>query len=200
MSQIQPSVFISYSRKDTDFARRLFDALEASGRDSWIDWEGLRGDVRWWQEIQTNIDAADTFVFIMTPDSLASAVCTLELAHALARSKRIVPVVRVALKIETALGHIAAVQPDDVLRAMLGERDLLIVARNNWRELGHINWIFFRESDDFQKAFETLTGVIETDRPHVKTHTRLLVRAKEWDVNHDSSLLLRGDDLRQAES
>jgi hypothetical protein len=26
-------VFISYSRKDTEFVRQLFDALEASGRD-----------------------------------------------------------------------------------------------------------------------------------------------------------------------
>ena len=34
-------VFISYSRKDGDFARRLTNALTASGRDVWVDWEDI---------------------------------------------------------------------------------------------------------------------------------------------------------------
>jgi len=35
-------VFISYSRKDTDFVRRLDEALKSRGREAWVDWEDIR--------------------------------------------------------------------------------------------------------------------------------------------------------------
>jgi hypothetical protein len=35
-------VFISYSRKDTAFVRRLSDAPEQRQREPWVDWEGIR--------------------------------------------------------------------------------------------------------------------------------------------------------------
>src|SRR5512134_649874 len=34
-------VFISYSRKDIDFARRIVETLQQNGRGSWIDWGDL---------------------------------------------------------------------------------------------------------------------------------------------------------------
>ena len=34
-------VFISYSRRDQAFVRRLHDALVAAGRETWVDWERL---------------------------------------------------------------------------------------------------------------------------------------------------------------
>jgi hypothetical protein len=33
-------VFISYSRKDTDFIRQLFDSLNRHKREAWVDWRG----------------------------------------------------------------------------------------------------------------------------------------------------------------
>ena len=35
-------VFISYSRKDREFVRRLEEALESRGRETWVDWQGIR--------------------------------------------------------------------------------------------------------------------------------------------------------------
>jgi len=32
-----PSVFISYSRKDKEFVRRLDDELKSRGREAWVD-------------------------------------------------------------------------------------------------------------------------------------------------------------------
>ncbi len=32
------NVSVSSSRKDIDFARRLFETLSQTGRDSWVDW------------------------------------------------------------------------------------------------------------------------------------------------------------------
>jgi len=33
-------VFISYSRKDIEFAQRLHHELEARDREPWVDWQG----------------------------------------------------------------------------------------------------------------------------------------------------------------
>jgi len=87
-------VFISYSRRDIDFVKQLDAALRKLDRDPWIDWEDIPATADWWQEIERGIEAADTFVFILTPSSIASKVCNQEVEHAVKHHKRLVPVVR----------------------------------------------------------------------------------------------------------
>jgi hypothetical protein len=66
--------------------------------------------------------------------------------------------------------------------------------------LSLLNWIFFRDSDHFDSAFQTLIKAMDTDLDYVHDHTRLLMRAVEWDrERRDNSFLLRGNDLREAE-
>jgi len=77
-------VFISYSRRDIDFVRHLFDQLKARDRDAWADWLA---------EIYRGIEAANTFLFVISPDSVTSEICTLEIGHAVKHNKRLVPVV-----------------------------------------------------------------------------------------------------------
>jgi WD40 repeat protein len=165
-------VFISYSRKDKPFVQTLHKALSDRNRDTWIDWENIPLGAAWWQEIETGIEAANTFVFVISPDSVVSDVCNQEVAHALKHNKRLLPIVRRdGFEMEN-------VQP--ALRAH--------------------NWLFFREQDDFEQAFQSLMEAIDTDLEHVRTHTRLLVRAIEWDTKQrNDSFLLRGADLEEAE-
>ena len=40
-------VFISYSRHDSAFVHELYETLEASGRDVWVDWEDIPPASRW---------------------------------------------------------------------------------------------------------------------------------------------------------
>ena len=40
-------VFISYSRHDGDFVRRLHDALRELGKDPWVDWEDIPATAPW---------------------------------------------------------------------------------------------------------------------------------------------------------
>ena len=42
-------IFISYSRKDTDFVRRLFNALEEQKHQLWVDWKGIDYSTKWWE-------------------------------------------------------------------------------------------------------------------------------------------------------
>src|SRR5215469_3492640 len=164
-------IFISYSRKDKDFVRRLDEALKSRGRDAWVDWEDIRPTEEFMQAIYAAIEGADTFVFVITPDSVASIPCGREIAHAAAHNKRMVPIVARDVKADTV--------PE---------------------ALAKLNWIFFRDSDDFEKATDTLISALDTDLKWVHTHTRLLTRAIEWNANgKNNSFVLRGDDLRAAE-
>src|SRR6516225_9954540 len=85
-------VFISYSRKDKDFVRKLGDALAEQKREAWVDWKDIPLTAEWQQEIFTNIEAAENFIFVISPESAASANCKREIDHALANNKRMVPI------------------------------------------------------------------------------------------------------------
>lgn len=161
--------FISYSRKDKTFAQELHQMLTDNQKESWIDWKDIPATADWWVEIQEGIEAANAFVFVISPDSISSEVCQQELEHAVRHNKRLIPLVY---------------------------RE----AKNVPKVLGHLNWIFFRETDDFESAFKNLIEVMETDLDWVKQHTRLTQRAVEWEKRErNDSYLLRGDDLAEAE-
>ena len=86
-------VFISYSRRDIDFVRHLFDQLTARNREPWADWQDIPPTADWLAEIYRGIEAADSFLFVISPDSVASEICILEIEHAVKHNKRLVPVV-----------------------------------------------------------------------------------------------------------
>ena len=73
-------VFISYSRRDIDFVRHLFDQLTA--RDPWADWQDILPTDDWLAETYRGIEAAGSFLFIISSDSVGSDVCGLETEHA----------------------------------------------------------------------------------------------------------------------
>lgn len=165
-------VFISYSRKDIEFAKKLTAELKKSDLDFWIDWEGIPPTVDWWKQIEKGIEESDVFLFLISPDSVNSKVCRQEIDHAVENGKRLIP----------------------LLVREIG-------ADENPPQLGHLNWIFFRAADNFDASLESLTTAIRTDYAWVQTHRRLQVRALEWDRNHrESSFLLRGKDLQEAEA
>ncbi|RMF76797.1 MAG: toll/interleukin-1 receptor domain-containing protein, partial [Chloroflexi bacterium] len=164
-------VFISYSRHNEDFVRKLFNALLDEGRDNkdiWVDWEDIPLTADWWEEIQRGIEGADTFVFVISPDSLQSPIVHMEINHARQYGKRIVPVVHQDAEVETALGALAARKLDDLTLDRLAGRDIMQMVRDNWQVLSRHNWLFFREEDDFDTAFNDLLGAIAVDLQHVR--------------------------------
>ena len=67
-------VFISYSRKDMAFADRLEAALKARGFEPLIDRTEIYAFEEWWKRIEALIARADTVVFVLSPDAVASDV------------------------------------------------------------------------------------------------------------------------------
>jgi hypothetical protein len=128
--------------------------------------------VDWWREIEKGIEEADTFIFLISPDSVISKVCKQEIEAAVKNGKRLIPL---------------------VVRDIKGDEAPT--------ELSHLNWIFFREDDDFASAFDKLLTAITTDYDWVQIHRRLQVKALEWERRgFENSLLLRGKDLQEAET
>ena len=85
-------VFISYSRKDKEFVRRLDEELKRRDREAWVDWEGIPPGDTWEKAIYGAIESTHTFIFVLTPDSIAFEICGKEIAHAAANNKRLVPI------------------------------------------------------------------------------------------------------------
>ena len=86
-------VFVSYSRRDADFVERLAGALRGQGKNVWVDVEGIRDAEVFPEVLRTAVESSDSLVFVISPDSVTSAFCALEVEHAVGHNKRVVPVV-----------------------------------------------------------------------------------------------------------
>ena len=65
-------VFISYSRRDMAFVDSLDAALKARGFEPLVDRSEIYAFEDWWKRLQALIGQADTVVFVLSPDSVAS--------------------------------------------------------------------------------------------------------------------------------
>jgi WD40 repeat protein len=171
-------VFVSYRRVDVEFTKKLVEALQADGKQVWIDWEDIPpGSVGFSDDIKRGLEGADAFIAVLTPDYLASPYCMeLELKYAVELKKKLIPV---------------------VLKKFDGQ---VIPA-----DISHINWIYFTphagHENSFEESLPKVKQALDTDLVHVRTHKQFLLRALEWNNNERKpSYLLRGNVLNEAES
>jgi WD40 repeat protein len=163
-------VFVSYSRADRNAVVRLTGGLASKGKRAWVDLDDIPPSAEWMAEIRQAIEGADGYLVAISPDVARSKVCSEELEHARSAGKRIVPVL------------VRTTDPDSVPES-----------------LASLNWIDATDGS-LESAVDRIVQALDTDLEHVKAHTRLLVRASEWEKrDQDRSLLLRGQDLKQAE-
>ena len=164
-------VFVSYSRRDGEFVRRFAEALTERGKDVWVDVDGIRDAEVFPAALRTAVEQSDGFVFVISPDSVASDYCEQEVEHALELNKRIVP-----LLLRTV--------PDEAVPEGVRVR----------------NWIPCRDTAEFEPGVARVLEALDTDLDWTKGHTRWLLKALEWDAEgKDRSFLLRGSELVAAE-
>ena len=164
-----PNVFVSYSRRDAGFVTRLAEGLKSHGKDVWVDVEGIRDAEVFPVALRRAIEGADTFLFVITPDSVSSPFCDQEVTRASELNKHIIPL---------ALRDV----PDEELP----------------EEIRYRNWI--PVDGDPSAELERIIAAIDADLPWEQEHTRVTVRALEWDEHQrDRSFLLRGTELADAE-
>ncbi|MBI5295606.1 MAG: TIR domain-containing protein [Chloroflexi bacterium] len=164
-------IFISYSRKDLAIAEKIIAALAKDDLEPWIDWKSIPKGETFEGEIRQGIEKAEIFLFLVSPDSVQSDWCNKEINHAVKNGKRILPIV------------IRDTDPKSI-----------------HPEISKRNWIFCRDGqDDFNKAIEEACATIHTDYEWLKYHTKLQLKALDWESGKDNSRLLRGKELREAE-
>jgi WD40 repeat protein len=84
------AAFVSYSHRDDAFVIALARALEAAGRNVWLDADDIPPGATWRTELGTAIEAADAFIFVLSPESVRSEECQAELRRAVEIGKRLV--------------------------------------------------------------------------------------------------------------
>src|SRR5277367_173235 len=92
-AETKAKVFISYSRRDMAFVDRLEPALKARGFEPLIDRAEIYAFEDWWKRLQALIERADTVVFALSPDSVASHEAMREVEYATSLNKRFAPIV-----------------------------------------------------------------------------------------------------------
>ena len=169
-------VFISYSRDDLEFADQLDAALNAYGFECVIDRHGISGGEDWKRRLGNLISEADTVVFVLTPTSARSEICTWEAQESERLGKRILPVIQRSLE---------GASPPPQLR----ER----------------NYIFFYNDPKaapgagFGTGLAKLIAALNTDVDWLREHTRYLQRATEWNRgDRPVNRLLSGGDIADA--
>lgn len=194
-------IFVSYSRQNEDFGRRLHSRLTRMKRDVWMDWEDIPFNSDWWDEIKRGIETSDNFLIILTNEFVCSPVCMLEVDYARKNNKRILVVAHNFEEDEDAYEELKKrTSQSETVRQLLGERDIVNISRENWTSIGHVNWQFFNDDTSFEMDFHNLIETLDTDLNHVRSHTNLQVRALEWYTNEKNwSFLLTGVQIDQAE-
>lgn len=84
--------FISYTRSDQVFARRLYDDLRSAGIDVWLDQNDIKPGEPWDESVAAALKESTAFIVILTPESVASRSVLDEISYALSEKKRVVPV------------------------------------------------------------------------------------------------------------
>ena len=161
--------FVSYSRRDRDFVIGLKEALEGRGRNIWIDADDIPPGAAWRSELGSGIEAAGAFVFVISPDSIASAECAEELRRATEIGKRLVPVLyRDTTGVPDSLASVQYIDAESHadLDRLVEEVDQAIQTDYEWVH-AHTAWL--------ARALRWQEGA------------------------HDRSLLLRGSELDAAE-
>jgi hypothetical protein len=85
-------IFISYSRSDEVFARKLATSLSDAGADVWIDVQDIPAGMKWSHAVQEGLDVCDVMLVIISPTSMVSNNVEDEWQHYLDKRKPIIPV------------------------------------------------------------------------------------------------------------
>ncbi len=128
----RPSVFISYSRRDSDFVKQLYQKLTGRGVSAWFDKENIEVADHWRTSIVEGIRDCKAFVLVLSPDSTASENVRKEVDLAERYKRRIVPLMWRTTEIPVAMEY----------------------------QLAGIQWIDFKENAS-QENFGELADVLQ---------------------------------------
>src|SRR5271154_4790342 len=150
-AETKAKVFISYSRRDMAFVDRLEPALKARGFEPLVDRTEIYAFEDWWKRLQALITQADTIVFVLSPDSVASHEAMREVEYASSLNKRFAPIV------------CRRVEDSAVPEA-----------------LRRLNFVFFDDAAHSAVSADRLADALKTDIGGIRKHTEYGEAARQW--------------------
>lgn len=90
---MKPKVFISYSRGDAEFAKRLRHELKQAELSAWLDVDGLEPGSEWQPKLEEALRTASAVVVCLSPKSANSAYVTFEWSYAMGAGVKVFPVI-----------------------------------------------------------------------------------------------------------
>ena len=131
----------------------------------------IAGGEDWEARLRRLIEAADSVVFVISPDAVASKRCAWEIDRTEELKKRMLPIVWRSVEE-------AQVPP----------------------RLKQLNYIFFDRPHAFGPSLLALATALKTDITWVREHTRITEAALRWDTQgRVDAMLMRGAELAAAE-
>lgn len=170
---LRPKVFVSYSRKDSDFANQLVTDLTAEGFEAFLDTKAVGPGEPWQERLGALITKADSIAFVLSPDSVdPKSVCDWELNEAERLQKRIIPVVCRSVPNDQVPGR-----------------------------LRRLNYVFFTPERDRTRELARLVDGLKVDIRWIRQHTDIGEDAERWanPVVGGDHLLLQGKAISDAE-
>ncbi|MBD2629842.1 TIR domain-containing protein [Trichormus variabilis] len=171
-NNLMTQVFLSYSEKEKAFMEKIAQILMRESFTVWTNKTDIQSGADFVESIYRGIEEADNLVFLMSPASLQSEYCQMEMSHAFSIKKRIIPLL---------------IEQVDVEQIPI--------------ELRTLQFIDLTEPQQQDANIDKLINVLTQDAAYYEQHKILLVKALKWErQKRNSSILLRGYNLRQAEA
>ncbi|MEM7794987.1 MAG: TIR domain-containing protein [Cyanobacteria bacterium P01_C01_bin.118] len=192
--------FISYGRADSKaFAAKLNACLLEQNLEVWFDFDDIPLGVDYQNQIDDGIERSKNFLFVISPHSVNSPYCRLEIEHALRLRKRIIPLLHVE-SINRDTWQARNPQGTDAEWQEYQDKGLHATFPNMHPIISKINWVYFREGvDDFQASLQGLLKIFERHQDYVHEHTVLLSKALAWQrLQRQSQYLLVGESRQRA--
>jgi formylglycine-generating enzyme required for sulfatase activity len=146
--------------------------LQAAGFEPYLDKHDIAAGEDWESRLGRLIEAADTVVFIISPDAVDSDRCAWEVDHTVTLKKRLLPIVW--RRVEEAKVPL---------------------------RLKQLNYVFFDRPFSFGTSLLALATALRTDVEWIREHTRIGEAALRWDARgRNEALLLRGEELAAAKA
>lgn len=87
----QANYFFSYSRKDSEFVKRLATDLKKTGASVWLDQLDIAPGSPWDDSIQNALNGSQGLIVILSDDAVKSTNVMDEVSYAMSQGKKVVP-------------------------------------------------------------------------------------------------------------
>jgi hypothetical protein len=130
-----PSVFISYTKKDSEFAHKIAEQMERFPVKVLIDTKEFKVGDKISDRIENLVEQCDYFAFVVSDSSLESRWANEELKEALAKKKKVLPLVLQPTSLPDALRNVVYADFSQSFE------DGLVKLRRTFKDMRHNNKI-----------------------------------------------------------